>query len=52
MKCLYDLHRYSLESAVQGSMLKGSRLTTQDAYCKISNLASVLEYGAVSTHSG
>ena len=41
MKCLYDLHRYSLESAVRGSMLKGSRLTTQDAYCARSEISQV-----------
>jgi hypothetical protein len=50
--CLYDPHRYTgLDSAAQDSMSKGSHLT-QEAYCKISNLTSVLDYGAVSTHIG
>jgi len=52
IKCLYDPHRYTgLDSAAQDSMSKGSHLT-QDDYCKMSNLTSVLEYGAVSTHTG
>jgi hypothetical protein len=52
LKRLYDPHRYNdLDLAAHDSMSKGGHLT-QGAYCKISNLTSVLEYGAVSTHNG